>query len=111
MYAEVFPSAQRFISSVDENVNVELRTISGATGPPRPCLGSPRCIASVASPHFADFFVLFIAESLVEIDAGQSRPIISEKANVYVSQVPEYEQTKQAKLAIRRVRLSGNERR
>src|SRR5487761_354970 len=49
MYAELFPSAQRFISAVEENVNVELRTISGATGPLRPCLRSPRWIAMVAS--------------------------------------------------------------
>src|SRR5487761_777941 len=49
MYAELLPSAQRFISAVEENVNVELRTISGATGPLRPCLRSPRWIAMVAS--------------------------------------------------------------
>lgn len=42
MYALLFPSAHSFISSVDENVNVEVRQISGPTGAPTPCLsGSP----------------------------------------------------------------------
>src|SRR5579863_1127085 len=60
MYAELFPSAQRFISAVDANVNVELRTISGVTGPLLPLRASPRCIAVVASPHFRPFSLFAI---------------------------------------------------
>src|SRR5690348_11856251 len=52
MYAELLPSAQRFISAVDEKVKVELRTMSGATGPLFPLRASPRWIAVVASPQF-----------------------------------------------------------
>jgi hypothetical protein len=42
MYALLFPSAHRFISSVEENVNVDDRQMLGPTGAPTPCLfGSP----------------------------------------------------------------------
>jgi hypothetical protein len=36
MYALLFPSAQRFISSVEENVNVELRQMLRPTDVPTP---------------------------------------------------------------------------
>src|SRR5579859_6075955 len=62
MYALLFPSAQSFISSVDENVNVDVRLMSGPTPTPTPCrFFSPACIASVWAPQpFVFFFMFFI---------------------------------------------------
>src|SRR5579864_3029581 len=73
MYAELFPSAQRFISAVEEKVNVELRMISGATGPARWNFDSPRWMASVASDHlWAGFFMRFLYQGQRE-DATVAR--------------------------------------
>src|SRR5258707_6875722 len=53
MYALLFPSAQRFISSVEENVNVELRQMLRPTDVPTPCRsGSPAWTALVCGPDF-----------------------------------------------------------
>ena len=46
------PSAQRFISAVEENVNVEVREIGALTGPPTPWrLPSPAWMAWVWAPR------------------------------------------------------------
>jgi hypothetical protein len=53
MYALLFPSAQRFISAVEENVNVDVLQIGALTGPPTPCrTPSPAWIACVCAPSF-----------------------------------------------------------
>src|SRR5258708_7132300 len=53
MYALLFPSAQRFISSVEEKVNVELRQMLRPTDVPTPCRsGSPAWTALVCGPDF-----------------------------------------------------------
>jgi hypothetical protein len=63
MYALLLPSAQRFISAVSENVNVDERTMGVATGPPTPWFDSPAWIARVESPHWAPgaSFVFFMS--------------------------------------------------
>src|ERR1035441_10375108 len=61
MYALLLPSAHSFISSVEENVKVELRQISVPTGAPTPCLfGSPAWTDRVCGPHFCilEFFMV-----------------------------------------------------
>src|SRR5271170_2177598 len=55
MYALLLPSAQSFISAVEENVNVDVRQIGVPTGAPTPWrAGSPPCIAVVCGPYFFD---------------------------------------------------------
>src|SRR5229473_3008597 len=65
MYALFLPSAQSFISSVEENVNVEERIISVTIGPLTPRrFGSPPWMAFVCGPSFrADLF--FIMDTIL----------------------------------------------
>jgi hypothetical protein len=61
MYALLLPSAHSFISSVEENVKVELRHISVPTGAPTPCLfRSPAWTERVCGPQFCvlEFFMV-----------------------------------------------------
>jgi hypothetical protein len=55
MYALLFPSAQRFISPVLENVKVDERTMGVLTGPPIPKCDSPAWMALVASLQTREF--------------------------------------------------------
>src|SRR5580698_10432899 len=59
MYALLLPSAQRFISPVLENVNVDERTMGVLTGPPMPKCDSPAWMALVESrqPREFSFFI------------------------------------------------------
>lgn len=55
--ALLLPSAQRFIPSLEENVNVEERTISAATGASTPWRkGSPAWIAEVENWRGSNLF-------------------------------------------------------
>jgi hypothetical protein len=68
-----FPSAQSFISSVEENVNVEERIISVTIGPLTPRrFGSPPCMAFVCGPQVASLLV-FMEES-VRLAAKEKKP-------------------------------------
>src|ERR1700686_2599298 len=61
MYAWLLPSAHSFISSVEENVNVDVRQMFGPTGPPTPWrFGSPAWTERVCGPHFGilEFFMV-----------------------------------------------------
>src|SRR6266850_5505263 len=73
MYALFFPSAQSFISSVEENVNVEERMISVTIGPLTPRrLGSPPWMAFVCGPSL-EGLVFFMKES-VRLIGKQKQP-------------------------------------
>jgi len=58
MYAELFPSAQRFISAVLAKVKFDVREIVVPTSVPIPCRCSPRWIAIVESPQCLGVFFI-----------------------------------------------------
>src|SRR5579864_3342921 len=72
MYAELLPSAQRFISPVLANVNVDVRAMVGPTAAPICNFSSPARTDTVASPQvflpgvFDDFLLGLLIEEKVD---------------------------------------------
>src|ERR1700683_5060156 len=74
MYAELFPSAQSFISSVLLNVKFAVRAMETPTGPARRNCSWPAWIAEVASPHRFVFAGFFMCSRIAQVGRESQAP-------------------------------------
>src|ERR1700675_1113126 len=77
MYALLLPSAQRFISRVEEKVNEEVRQIGAPTGTPTPWrIPSPAWIAFVWGPCWSEGLFFIIKPILAAPFSGASTNLV-----------------------------------